>query len=98
MNGKKKWILSGARLMAAMVAVALAAPSVADDYWDTSKRVDAIPASAADGGMAGLDARARGFDSSNEDKSIDVWYWSQALSNECGIRCTLPRGLMLILK
>lgn len=47
--------------------------------------------------LAGLDAKARGFDATVGDTTVDKWYWTQDESNVYPVSFK-PSGLMLVIR
>lgn len=97
METRKKKPAGLARFLAASLAVSLVIPALADDFWDTSKRVEVTPASSASVTFAGLNAKARGLDDT-DGTDIDISSMTWLFSNECWIRCTPPRGLWIVIQ
>lgn len=68
--------------MAAALAVALPLAVAADenDWVYTPETHPAITPATTVGSIAGLDAKARGFDAA-EPGIVDKWYWTRCISN-----------------
>ena len=102
MSKTKKTPVGLARLAVGALAIAIVVPTLAFGAWDgqswvyTSETHTTIAPSTDEATIAELDAKARGLDATVGDTTVDKWYWTSDVSNECPVNFDPPGGMIII--
>ena len=102
MSKTKKTPAGLARLVGWTLAIAITVPAIAFGAWDgqswvyTSETHTTIAPATDWTTIAGLDAKARGLGGTAGNTTVDKWYWTSDVSNECPVNFDPPGGMIII--